>query len=107
MARYPFQIILGVALMRQSPIFDSWLIISLSHPTPVGLDWREFGGLNLDLWVLGNGQVSISDQLRMILCLFKKGLISTGIFLKFPMVLLEQEFNLHLSSIILLNKVHI
>ena len=43
--------------MRQSPIFDSGLIISLSHPTPVGLVWREFGGLNLDLWVLGNGQV--------------------------------------------------
>ena len=26
----------------------------------MGLVWREFGGLNLDQWVLGNGQVSIS-----------------------------------------------
>ena len=32
--------------------------------TPVCLVWREFGGLNLDQWVLGNGQVSISDQIR-------------------------------------------
>ena len=51
-------------LMRQSPIFDSGLIISLSHPTPVSLVWREFGVLNLDLWVLGSGQVSISDHFR-------------------------------------------
>ena len=64
MVRYPFQIILGVALMRQSPIFDSGLIISLSHPTPVGLVWREFGVLSLDQWVLGNGQVSILDNFR-------------------------------------------
>ena len=50
--------------MRQSPIFDSGLIISLSHPTPVGLVWRKFGVLSLDQWELGNGQVSISDQIR-------------------------------------------
>ena len=25
---------------------------------------REFGGLNLDQWVLGNGQVSVSDKFR-------------------------------------------
>ena len=31
---------------------------------PVCLVWREFGGLNLDQWVLGNGQVSILDQFR-------------------------------------------
>ena len=36
--------------------------ISLSQPTLVGLVWHEFRGLNLDQWVLGNGQVSISDQ---------------------------------------------
>ena len=37
---------------------------TLTHSTPVYLVWREFGGLNLDQWVLGNGQVSISDQFR-------------------------------------------
>ena len=36
--------------------------ISLNHPTPVGLVWCEFWGLNLDQWVLGNSQVSILDQ---------------------------------------------
>ena len=36
----------------------------MTHLTPVCLVWREFGGLNLDQWVLGNGQVSISDQFR-------------------------------------------
>ena len=50
--------------MHQSPIFGSRLIISLSHPTPVGLVWREFRVLSLDQWVLGNGQVSILDQFR-------------------------------------------
>ena len=50
--------------MHQSSIFDSGSIISLSHPTPVGLVWREFGVLSLDHWVLGNGQVSILDQIR-------------------------------------------
>ena len=64
MARYPFWISLGVTLMRQNPIFDSWSVISLSHPTPVGLVWREFGDLSRDQWVLGNGQVSILDQIR-------------------------------------------
>ena len=64
MARYPFWISLGVAFMRQSPIFDSGLIISLSLPTRVGLVWREFGVLSLDQWVLGNSQVSILDQFR-------------------------------------------
>ena len=39
-------------------------VISLNHPSQVGLVWREFGGLNLDQWVLDNGQVSISDQFR-------------------------------------------
>ena len=42
---------------------------SLIHSTPVCLVWREFGGLNLDQWVLGNGKVSISDQLRCLVCL--------------------------------------
>ena len=37
---------------------------SLTPSTPVCLVWREFGGLNLDEWVLGNGQESISDQIR-------------------------------------------
>ena len=37
----------------------------MTHLTPVCLVWREFGGLNLDQWVLGNGQVSISDQFRL------------------------------------------
>ena len=50
--------------MHQSQIFDSGSIISLSHPTPVGLVWREFGVLSLDQWVLGNGQVSILDHFR-------------------------------------------
>ena len=31
---------------------------------PVRLVWHEFGGLNLDQWVLGNGQLSISDHFR-------------------------------------------
>ena len=35
---------------------------TLTHSTPVCLVWREFGGLNIDQWVLGNGQVSILDQ---------------------------------------------
>ena len=39
-------------------------VISLHHSTQVGLVWREFGGLNLDQWVPGNDQVSISDQFR-------------------------------------------
>ena len=39
-------------------------VISLSHPTPIGLVWREFGGLNLDQWVLGYGEVYILDQFR-------------------------------------------
>ena len=69
MARYPFQINLGVALMRQRPNFDSGVSLSemgssLTHSTPDGLVWREFGGLNLDQWLLGNGQVSILDQFR-------------------------------------------
>ena len=38
--------------------------ISQTHSTPVCLVWCEFGGLNLDQWVLGNGQVSISDLFR-------------------------------------------
>ena len=50
--------------MRQSPIFDFWSVISLSHPNPVGLVWREFGVLSLDQWVLGSSQVSIFDQFR-------------------------------------------
>ena len=50
--------------MRQSPIFDSWSVISLSHPTSVGLVWHEFGVLSLDQWVLGSSQVSILDQFR-------------------------------------------
>ena len=37
---------------------------SMTHLTPVYLVWREFGGLNLDQWVLGNGQESILDQFR-------------------------------------------
>ena len=37
---------------------------SMTHLTPVCLVWREFGGLNLDQLVLGNGQVSILDQFR-------------------------------------------
>ena len=36
----------------------------MTHSTPVCLVWHEFGGLNLDQWVLGNGQVSILDQFR-------------------------------------------
>ena len=32
---------------------------SLTYLTPVCLVWRAFGGLNLDQWVLGNGQESI------------------------------------------------
>ena len=64
MARYQFWMSLGVALMRQSPIFDSELITGLSHPTPIGLVWREFGVLSHEQWVLGNGQVSILDQFR-------------------------------------------
>ena len=31
---------------------------------PVSFAWREFDGLNLDQVVLGNGQISISDQFR-------------------------------------------
>ena len=57
--------------MRQRPNFDSRVSesisqmgTSLTHSTPVCLVWHEFGGLNLDQWVLGNGQVSISDQFR-------------------------------------------
>ena len=50
--------------MHQNPIVDSGSIISLSHPTQVGLVWREFGDLSLDQWVLGSGQVSILDQFR-------------------------------------------
>ena len=50
--------------MRQSPIFDSKSVISLGHPTPVGLVWREFGVISLDQWPLGNGQVSILDNFR-------------------------------------------
>ena len=68
MARYPFWIILGVTLVRQSPIFDFKSVISLSHPTPVGLVWREFGVVSLDQWPLGNGQVSISDNFRCDFC---------------------------------------
>ena len=37
---------------------------TLTHSTPVCLVWREFGGLNLDQWVLVNGQVSVSDKFR-------------------------------------------
>ena len=62
--RYPIWIILGVTLVHQSPISDSKSVISLSHPTPVGLVWREFGVFSLDQWPLGNGQVSILDQFR-------------------------------------------
>ena len=36
----------------------------MTHSTPVCLVWREFGGLNLDQWVLGNVQVSILDLFR-------------------------------------------
>ena len=61
-------------------------VIILSHSTPVGLVWREFGGLKPDQWVLGNGQVSIWDHFWMIMCHFKKGPISTRIFQIFPMV---------------------
>ena len=64
MARYPFRIILGVTFVRQSPIFDSGTVISFSHPTLLGLVWREFGVLSLDQWVQGNGQESILDQFR-------------------------------------------
>ena len=46
--------------------------ISLSQPTPVGLVWHEFRGLNLDQWVLGNGQVSISDQFKDDFVSFQK-----------------------------------
>ena len=46
----------------------------VTHSTPVCLVWREFGNLNLDQWVQGNGQVSILDQFWIILCHFKKGL---------------------------------
>ena len=48
------------------------LEISLSQPTPVGLVWREFWGLNIDQWVLGNGQVSISDQFKDDFVSFQK-----------------------------------
>ena len=34
------------------------------HLSLVCMVWREFGGLNLDQWVLGNSQESISDQFR-------------------------------------------
>jgi len=68
MARNPFRINLGVAWKRQRPNLDSGVSesvgTSLTHSTPVCLVWREFGGLNLDQWVLGNGQVSILDQFR-------------------------------------------
>ena len=37
---------------------------SMTHSTPVCLVWREFGGLNLDQWVLGNDQVSIPEKFR-------------------------------------------
>ena len=57
--------------MRQRPNFDSGVRNQSKSDgdkfdlsTPVCLVWREFGGLNLDKWVLGNGQVSISDQFR-------------------------------------------
>ena len=40
------------------------MTLSLNHPTPVGLVWLEYAGLNLDQWVPGNDQVSISDQFR-------------------------------------------
>ena len=73
MARYQFWISLGAALMHQSPIFDSGLIISLSHPTLVGLVWREVGVLSLDQWVLGNSQVSIFDQFRCGISEIQKG----------------------------------
>ena len=71
MARYPFWINLDVTLMRQRPNFESRISesisqmgTSLTHSTPVCLVWHEFGSLNPDQWVLGNGQVSISDQFR-------------------------------------------
>ena len=71
MARYPFHINLGVAWKCQRPNFYSGVSgsfsqmgSSLTHSTPVCLVWRGFGGLNLDQWVLGNGQVSILDQFR-------------------------------------------
>ena len=72
MARYPFLIILGVTHMHHRPNFDSGVRISLNHSTQVGLVWREFGGLNLDHWVLGNGQVSISDQFKDDFVSFQK-----------------------------------
>ena len=37
---------------------------TLTLSTPFSLVWREFGGLNLDQWVLVNGQVSVSDKFR-------------------------------------------
>ena len=44
---------------------------SLTHSTPVCLVWHEFGGLNLDQWVLGNGQESILDQVR-VACMLQR-----------------------------------
>ena len=57
--------------MRQRPIFDSG-VSNQSNSNGDKFDpfnssclvWREFWGLNLDQWILGNGQVSISDQFR-------------------------------------------
>ena len=48
----------------ESVISPSQMGTSMTHSTHVCLVWREFGGLNLDQWVLGNGQVSILDQFR-------------------------------------------
>ena len=42
----------------------SQLGTSLTHLTLVCMVWREFDGLNLDQWVLGNGQVAVSDNFR-------------------------------------------
>ena len=64
MARYPFQIILGLTLVPQSPIFDSGTVIRFNHPTPLGLVCGEFWVLSLDQWVLDNSQVSILDKFR-------------------------------------------
>ena len=53
--------------MHQRPNFDSGVSqtgTSATHSMPVSLVWREFGDLNLDQWVLGNGQVSILYQFR-------------------------------------------
>ena len=47
--------------MHHRPNFDPGVS---NQSAPVSLVWHEFGGLNLDQLVLGNGQVSISDQFR-------------------------------------------